>query len=461
MAKKPPLLPRDLDESSDLPIFIQEWCDAVERQLARVDAERKSTDSYLLVVAAHQVLLFCLQFAEHDPNGEIRRACHDFDAKHPHLGTLRNMLMHADEYYLGNGRDKAARGHRIFVYAINRFEDDWWLMYGHTEAGRCNLSRLTADVIELGATTLAAPGPRESFLDQFTAPQEYRAQAPFHALSALQQQRMDEWLPSAVIERDLSWGLVETKVFLARSADDDRVVVKAGGPDDHDLAREIHAHLEWLGPWNRVRRAPVLLHHDAEAKLIVTRYLPGELVLGTPLADNPEVYRQAGLLLAMLHAQHTVHDTDWEERETARSLHRLDQLHRITSDVAARLRDLLKGFPTPPAALVPTHGDWQPRNWLVHQGTVFAIDFGRAALRPAYTDLTRMAVNEFDRDPGLEAAFLAGYGSDPREAEAWYRVKVREAIRTAVWAYQVGDDEFEKLGHRMIADVLAEADRRA
>ncbi|GHH75011.1 aminoglycoside phosphotransferase family protein [Promicromonospora soli] len=284
---------------------------------------------------------------------------------------------------------------------------------------------------------------------------------PFHALTAPQRKRVDEWLPGAVIERDLSWGLVETTVFLARSADGDRVVVKAGGLDDHHLAREIRAHLEWLGPWTRARRAPVLLHHDAEANLLVTRYLPGELVLGTPQADDPEVYRQAGRLLAMLHAQHTVQDAEWEEREIARSLHWLDQPHQIASDVAARLEALLQEFPTPPATLVPTHGDWHPRNWLVHESTVFAIDFGRAGLRPAYTDLTRMAANEFDRDPGLEAAFLAGYGPDPREAETWFRVKVREAIGTAVWAYQVGDEDFERLGHRMIADVLAEADRQA
>jgi hypothetical protein len=32
---------------------------------------------------------------------------------------------------------------------------------------------------------------------------------------------------------------------------------------------------------------------------------------------------------------------------------------------------------------------------------------------------------------------------------------VREAIGTAVWAHQVGDDPFEGPGHRVIADALA------
>jgi hypothetical protein len=32
---------------------------------------------------------------------------------------------------------------------------------------------------------------------------------------------------------------------------------------------------------------------------------------------------------------------------------------------------------------------------------------------------------------------------------------VHEAIGTAVWAHQVGDERFESQGHRMIADALA------
>lgn len=99
---------------------------------------------------------------------------------------------------------------------------------------------------------------------------------------------------------------------------------------------------------------------------------------------------------------------------------------------------------------MPTHGDWQPRNWLVHDDVVCVIDFGRAALRPAATDFARLAVQDFRRDPSLEAAFLDGYGTDPREPGAWRRNQVREAIGTAVWAYRVGDEQFEAQGHRMI-----------
>ena len=84
------------------------------------------------------------------------------------------------------------------------------------------------------------------------------------------------------------------------------------------------------------------------------------------------------------------------------------------------------------------------------------IDFGRADLRPALSDFGRLAAQEFRRDPALEAAFLEGYGPDPREPGAWQRSRVREAIGTACWAFQVGDEAFEAQGHRMIAESLAD-----
>ena len=83
------------------------------------------------------------------------------------------------------------------------------------------------------------------------------------------------------------------------------------------------------------------------------------------------------------------------------------------------------------------------------------IDFGRAAMRPALTDFARLAVQDFRRNPNLETAFLDGYGTDPRETDAWRRTQVREAVATAAWAHRVGAGSFEAQGHRMISDVLS------
>ncbi|GAB3835306.1 hypothetical protein GCM10027610_032800 [Dactylosporangium cerinum] len=265
---------------------------------------------------------------------------------------------------------------------------------------------------------------------------------------------MDQWLPSANVERNHSWGLVATTVLEITHAGS-RFIVKAGGGDDHHIQRELHAHLNWLDPWTSRGRAPTLVYGSAAAKLIVTRYLPGELVLDSEHADEPSTYRQAGELLALLHGQTRVTDDDYERRENEKSLALLSQPHRIAAATVERLKAEIPAWPTPASALVPTHGDWQPRNWLIRDDVVSVIDFGRAAMRPAFTDFARLDVQDFRRDPKLDTAFLAGYGTDPRETAAWYRNRVREAIATAVWAYRVGDEPFEAQGHRMIAEALS------
>lgn len=273
-------------------------------------------------------------------------------------------------------------------------------------------------------------------------------------LSAQQRALVDRWLPNATVERDHSWGLTTTTVVEMTHAGS-RFIVKAAGPDDHHIQRELHAHLNWLHPWTSRGRAPALVHGSADAKVLVTRHLPGELVLGSTHADDPTVYRQAGELLALLHAQSVVVDDDYERRENEKSQAWLRQPHRIAAATAERLRAEIGTWSTPPATLVPTHGDWQPRNWLVHHDVVGIIDFGRAAMRPASTDFARLAVQDFNRDPNLETAFLDGYGPDPRDAGAWHRDRVRAAIGTAVWAHRVGDEPFEAQGHRMIAEALS------
>lgn len=267
----------------------------------------------------------------------------------------------------------------------------------------------------------------------------------FAALTARQRELLARWLPDAVVVADHSWGLVERAV-LEVTAGGERYVVKAGGPDDHHMAREVGAYERWLTPWTAIGRAPRLAHADADARLLVTHLLPGLLVEGSPADGDPGTYRQAGRLLALLHRQASRVDATYEQRRNRRALAWLDGPHRIPADDERRLRAEVASWPDGPATVVPTHGDWQPRNWLVHDGVVSVIDLGRFDLRPAMTDLTRLAARQFQRDPGLEAAFLEGYGGDPREPDAWRREQVREAIATAAWAHQVGDEAFEAEG---------------
>lgn len=272
-------------------------------------------------------------------------------------------------------------------------------------------------------------------------------------LDGQQRGLLEEWLPGAIVARDHSWGLVGTAVLEVVHGGC-RYVVKAGDASDRHLAREIRAHREWLEPWTSLGRAPGLVQADPGAKLLVTRWLAGELVEGSAHELDPGLYRQAGELLALFHAQLSVEDAEFEAREKEKALGLLDTPHRIEVALVERLRAVIDAWPTPPSRLVPTHGDWQPRNWLAYDGELRVIDFGRADLRPALTDFGRLAAQQFRGDPTLERAFVDGYGADPRESAAWRRHLVREAVGTAAWAYQVGDEAFERQGHRMVAEAL-------
>ena len=271
-------------------------------------------------------------------------------------------------------------------------------------------------------------------------------------LTDRQQELLHAWLPSAELVKDHSWGVVGT-IVLELQHKGERYIAKAGDAADRHLARELRAHRNWLKPWTSQGRAPQLVRADDDAKLLLAQFLPGELVQGSPAEWTPDTYRQAGELLAVFHEQSAVQDDGYEARENQRTLAHLGTPHRIAPELADRLRSEIAAWPTPPAILVPTHGDWQPRNWLTDNGTVRVIDVGRADLRPAYTDLARLAAQQFRSNPALERAFLSGYGPDPRQPDVWHRARLREAISTAVWAHQVGDETFEQQGHRMIAEI--------
>ncbi|HET9662236.1 MAG TPA: aminoglycoside phosphotransferase family protein [Thermomicrobiales bacterium] len=272
-------------------------------------------------------------------------------------------------------------------------------------------------------------------------------------LSRKQQAIVRAWLPDAEFVTDLSWGLMDTVVLHLRTAKGDRIV-KAGGPANHHIGREIAAHLGFTRPWVAEGRAARMLRHDDAANVLLLDYLPGELVQDTPAEDDPEVYRQAGAMLAELHTQGARPDDEYEARMNQKMLGWLDTPHRIAPETVERLRDALLGAEPHPVVLTPTHGDWHPRNWLFADDFVRAIDFGRFDWRPAFTDFARLAVRQFARNPALEVAFVEGYGADPRTPERWRMLLLREAIGTAVWAYQVGDERFEQEGHRMIEEAL-------
>lgn len=276
----------------------------------------------------------------------------------------------------------------------------------------------------------------------------------FHRLSSAQRAWLRDRFPGTTVVRDMSWGLVENTVLHVRCGSDD-LVVKAAPAGDRHLAREISAHPRFTESLVSSGDAARLLAADEALSVAVLEYLPGSLVQGTEHEHSEEVHRQAGRLLRRLHATTSQWDADYEATATARALQWLAGPHRIAAATARAAQRILQEAPTPAVLLVPTHGDWQPRNWLIDDGSVRVIDFGRFALRPASSDFARLAAQQWRSHPRLEAAFLAGYGEDPRDGRLRRLEDLREAVGTACWAFQVGDERFERQGHRMLDDALA------
>ncbi len=290
--------------------------------------------------------------------------------------------------------------------------------------------------------------------DTFTRVDDEKTQADLSPrLSVDQNAHLRHWLPDARLQADLSWNLTDT-VVLEIASSLGRFIVKAAGPANTHIGREITAHQGPTAPLADSGRAARMTHHDRAANILVTDYLDGTLVMGTGAEFDADIHHQAGALLRAFHSQTQHCDNDSEARATTKTLAWLDQPHRIDPHTVDALRRILTAYRPRPVKVVPTHGDWQPRNWLIHHGTVKIIDFGRYDFRPALSDFCRLAARQWRDDPGLEHAFLDGYGTDPRDPELWAIFTLREAIGTAVWAYQVGDEPFEHEGHRMLTDAL-------
>lgn len=260
-------------------------------------------------------------------------------------------------------------------------------------------------------------------------------------------------MPGVQVRGDMSWNLVDTAVLDADSSRG-RVVIKAAGPSDHHLGREITAFEGFTECLARSGHAARLLHQDRAARLLVVTFLDGHLVEGSDAELAIDTHLQAGRLARRFHGQGERVDAGWEAAAVAKSLAWLDKPHRIPPQIAAELRSVLTSHRTRPVVVVPTHGDWQPRNWLIDTGTVRVIDFGRFSWRPAISDFCRLAAQQWRQHPQLEDAFFAGYGGDPRVPGQWRMLALHEAVGTAVWARQVGDEPFEQQGHRMITEAL-------
>ncbi len=274
-------------------------------------------------------------------------------------------------------------------------------------------------------------------------------------LTSAQRVLVDRWLPGAELVADLSWPEALTRVLHLRSGEVDAVVKAGGEVTGHHIGREITAGRELTG-WGD--GLPELIDGSAAQRVLALRYQPGALVQDTPAEGDPAVFHAAGRLLARVHGSAApVTSADYPVTRLARLRRMLPRVSPLLDpDLAARTAVAVDLVHPDPEPAVRTHGDMQPRNWLVDEaaGTVRLIDFGRYALRPAYTDLVRVVHRCPPGDPRTHA-LLAGLGiPEPWELPGWRAENLYQAVMTVVWATDVGSPDFAEEGRRMLRRTL-------
>jgi aminoglycoside phosphotransferase (APT) family kinase protein len=190
--------------------------------------------------------------------------------------------------------------------------------------------------------------------------------------------------------------------------------------------RETRAYDEFV-PSLGVRRAPWLVDRDPAARLIITGGLQGEPLGMVQLTSvqKQDVFRQAGVLAARLHAltaapaPGSVRDMPSWQQQRAKALDMAMDLGMSAEDVAVLAA--ASAEPPPPVPAVVCHGDFGPRNWIVHRSgevRLQLIDFERTTVEdPARHDLMRIVYQVTSGRPALAEAFFDGYGRQLTEAE--------------------------------------------
>lgn len=262
------------------------------------------------------------------------------------------------------------------------------------------------------------------------------------------------WLGTFTVVKDHSWPLQDTQVLQVRTPADGDFVVKAS-MTSHHIRREIAAHMAGFIGLNG--RVPRMRYSSLEAGILVTEFLPGDLVEGSVAEDDAETYKQAGALLSKLHRPAGI-SHEYANTLLRKTRSQLVQARGLVPERnLVRLAEALDSLSMEPVQMVTTHGDYQPRNWLQELGNINVIDFGRADARPWVHDLIRLKHQQFVQRPDLEEAFFLGLGKkiEAPETDIFRLENLNQAISTVVWAHQIGDIDFERSGVEMVDRALS------
>jgi Ser/Thr protein kinase RdoA (MazF antagonist) len=225
-----------------------------------------------------------------------------------------------------------------------------------------------------------------------------------------------------------------------------------------DLARyraELTAYRTWVGALHDA--APSLRASDDSLHAILLSAVPGQVAawpafaVGGPAVDRSaerHVQRQAGEILRRLHDAQPARP--WPDFAAVK-IDQFDRLKRVAAGLlepptltrAGREVSALADLAAP--AQVPCPRDYTPRNWLVHAGALYVIDFEWSGLDARVADFARLHLGVWATRPDLCAAFLNGYGQDLSAAD--HQILRGCAVLTAVWlavkAHETRQPSFE------------------
>lgn len=225
--------------------------------------------------------------------------------------------------------------------------------------------------------------------------------------------------------------------------------------------RETRAYDEFV-PLLGLRRAPWMVDRDPAARLIITGGLQGEPLSMVQLtgAQEQDVFRQAGILAGRLHAlavapgPASVRGVASWSQQRAKALDMAMDLGMSAEDVAVLAT--ASAEPPPPVPAVVCHGDFGPRNWIIHQDSevrLQLIDFERTTVEePTRHDLMRIVYHVTAQRPALAEAFFDGYGRHLTEAEeaacrAYAALDCPSALK---WATAHRDQEIDSYARRAL-----------
>ncbi|MFD6334842.1 NUDIX domain-containing protein [Streptomyces niveus] len=259
--------------------------------------------------------------------------------------------------------------------------------------------------------------------------------------------------------RDASHLRANSRVWELVRADGCRFYLKVS-PTVRMYERETFA-LRHAAPAMGAGRAPQLGASSAEHLALLTTAVPGRPVteLALTAAEEYEAHRQAGLLLARLHAAGDLTvGRRAEAKEALRAAAQGAGKHlgeaggRLTPAEHTLVRGLADQLLTVgPLPLAFIHGDAWERN-LLWSGHAAWIDFERSRFAPVVQEFVPLACELWAESPRLRTACLRGYGRDltPEEHHALTCLSGLDAVSAVNWGRSHGDQRVAARGRRTL-----------